>query len=381
MNQKSFLFSTLGTLLLMQVFSLKAQTQYTTDQPYMEVVSSENTGKWQFNFVITSENKKTAWIDLNDNGQYDKGEEKITAYGLHKANRTTHKLRVYGKFTLFYCSLNNLTSIDVSHNEGLEHLSCDQNSLTSLDISKNPNLKKLYCNTNQLYGTLDCTHSPLLEEIYCFDNKLQEIKLTGLSKLKDFFCNRCQLKSLDLTGCTSLVNLICFANEIASIALSPAPGLRQLHCHDNRMSREAMAQMMQALPTLEGTSGEAFVIDSEAATEGNHCTDVSVKSLSAKNWKVYDYKAGEWSLYAGESTEAVELPESGLLHCSVLPNVWRIQLPSYLIGQSIRVVDLCGKLRLLQTACNETIELDSSSWGPGCYVLCVGNRSIKVVTR
>ncbi len=382
MNQKSLLLSGLVALLLMQFFSLKAQTQYTTDQPYMEIVSSENTGKWQLNLIIPSKDKKTAWIDLNDNGKYDQGEEKVPAYGqLFKPNRSSYKLRIYGKFTLFYCSLNNLTSVDVSHNESLEQLSCDQNNLTALDISQNPNLKKLYCNTNKIEGTLDCTHSPQLEELYCFDNKFRDIRLSGLAKLKELWCNRCQLETLDLTDCKALTQLICFTNEIKTITLSSAPNLQKVHCHDNRMSREAMEQMMQALPTHDQIAGEAFVIDSEAPSEENHCTDVAVQALSAKNWKVYDFKAGAnggYNPYAGESTQTTELFAIGSIRCTPLATTWRVQLPTRLVGQIIRIIDLNGTLHMQQPALGEYTELDRSGLAIGFYLLCVGDQVIKI---
>ena len=48
------------------------------------------------------------------------------------------------------CSVNQITSLDVSQNTLLDSLDCCGNLLTSLDVSQNTNLIALYCHVNQL---------------------------------------------------------------------------------------------------------------------------------------------------------------------------------------------------------------------------------------
>ena len=50
------------------------------------------------------------------------------------------------------CSVNELTSLDVSKNTALTNLNCRSNKLTSLDVSKNTALNVLTCCGNQISG-------------------------------------------------------------------------------------------------------------------------------------------------------------------------------------------------------------------------------------
>ena len=50
------------------------------------------------------------------------------------------------------CSVNELTTLDVSKNTALENLNCRSNQLTALDVSKNTALNVLTCCGNQISG-------------------------------------------------------------------------------------------------------------------------------------------------------------------------------------------------------------------------------------
>ena len=48
-----------------------------------------------------------------------------------------------------YCQNNQLTNLDLSHNNALNNLYCNNNQLTSLDLSHNNALYDLKCNDNK----------------------------------------------------------------------------------------------------------------------------------------------------------------------------------------------------------------------------------------
>ncbi|RKV87467.1 MAG: hypothetical protein D8B59_06685 [Bacteroidetes bacterium] len=129
---------------------LQAQDKYTTNQPSIKLTTGKESGKWQFNIYMDKADQATAWIDLNNNGTYDKGEEKIKFNVLYKPSITAKTITIYGKVTGFFCSYNTLTYIDVSKNNHLTSLFCDENKLTQLDVINNTKLKKLYCNGNNI---------------------------------------------------------------------------------------------------------------------------------------------------------------------------------------------------------------------------------------
>lgn len=75
------------------------------------------------------------WIDLNNNGQKDNGEDNIQ-FGVGATYTTESKtITIYGKITMFDCA-------DCSQ-------SCD---VRTIDVSNNPSLKGLACYGNEIYG-------------------------------------------------------------------------------------------------------------------------------------------------------------------------------------------------------------------------------------
>jgi hypothetical protein len=90
------------------------------------------------------------WIDLNNNGEKDSGEEDITFGNWAFYTLGAQTVTIYGKVTTFNCSNKNLTALDVTKNPALQELLCSNNSLSILDVSKNIGLMKLYSFQNQI---------------------------------------------------------------------------------------------------------------------------------------------------------------------------------------------------------------------------------------
>lgn len=74
---------------------------------------------------------------------------------------------------------NNLTTLDVSNNEGLTELLCYNNQLTQLDVSSNVALRKLYCGANPL-NTLSLSHTNVLDLLNCAETpQLDKVDLAN----------------------------------------------------------------------------------------------------------------------------------------------------------------------------------------------------------
>jgi hypothetical protein len=76
------------------------------------------------------------------------------------------------------CSVNQITSLDVSQNTLLDSLDCCGNLLTSLDVSQNTNLIALYCHVNQLTN-LDISQNTNLIALYCHVNQLTNLDISN----------------------------------------------------------------------------------------------------------------------------------------------------------------------------------------------------------
>ena len=96
------------------------------------------------------------------------------------------------------CSHNNLSSLDVSKNEKLEHLYCGGNPLTSLDVSQNVALEYLWCDNNQL-SSLDVSKNPALLKLWCDENNLTSLDVSQNHKLQKLYAKKNRLTSLDLS--------------------------------------------------------------------------------------------------------------------------------------------------------------------------------------
>ncbi|MDE5612379.1 MAG: hypothetical protein K2I90_10230, partial [Odoribacter sp.] len=97
---------------------------------------------------------------------------KTTYLYLHDSQLTSLQgIEYFTALTIFTCSSNQLTTLDVSKNTRLIDLSCNNNQLTTLDVSKNTALEILYCDNNQL-ATLDVSKNTALTTLGCNNNQL-----------------------------------------------------------------------------------------------------------------------------------------------------------------------------------------------------------------
>lgn len=213
-----------------------SETPYTTDQPAITLTTAKTKGKWQLSLGISKKDKATAWVDLNNNGQYDEGEEKFQLYKLWKPAIDAQTITLYGKFNWVACTLNELTALDLSQNNHITYLACDGNKLNQLDLSHNTLLEKLYCNDNQL-TELDLSAQVDLKELYCFDNpSLKKLDLTKQSKLEELYTNRCALQELLLDSHPVLTQLKADENQLSSINVSKTPALKKLWLASNKLT-------------------------------------------------------------------------------------------------------------------------------------------------
>lgn len=314
-------FSTIKSKLIQQTQSAydtrdggEPVNPYTTNQPYISLTSSRKGGKWQFTLSTSKENRGTAWADLNNNGAYDKGEEKIVWDRLWRPSRTNEQLTIYGTIEFVSCSLNDLTALDVTHNKSITTLGCRENNISQLDLSQNVNLENLYCAVNELQS-LDLSGCPNLKELYANDNKLTSINVKSCSKLTEFCVNRNQLTSIDCsknealslvlfddnqltqilfpTTNTTLQKLPIKNNLLNTLDVNGLVEVDEIHCYNNAIAGDDAKNFIASLPSREGKGqGVVFFIDTEDSNEKNMAYKTDVAIASAKNWIFYDIKGG-----------------------------------------------------------------------------------------
>lgn len=208
--------------------------------PYITVNVATNT-TMSFALAATEENTDVA-IDWGDgvNVAYTIGQKWTRIDGSSKG--TT--VKVIGKVS--YANFesfpgmdvwdNQLTGIDISHNDSLIWLSTYMNEINKLDVSNCPKLEYLDCSYSEL-DTLDVTKNPLLKELYCYGNSLSSLDVTKnpyltLLKAKGNF-----LKVLDLSSNPLLQVLDVQNNELKNIDVKAMKDLTELYVNNNKLEQ------------------------------------------------------------------------------------------------------------------------------------------------
>lgn len=179
------------------------------------------------------------WIDLNNNGHKDAGEDgargQTKAYTIPASN-TDKMVRVYGRITDFTCSNNGITSLDVSKNSYMVWFRCDNNPITSLNVADSENLELFWCRNNKL-KSLVIDKNPKLRTIYC-DNllgneSLEYLNVRDATSLEQLHCQNNKLTSLDVTSNINLGILNITNNKIKTLDLTQNTKLSELYAKNN----------------------------------------------------------------------------------------------------------------------------------------------------
>ena len=164
----------------------------------------------------------------------DKNHQDITSLsGLEFFSSLTH-LEVWAWGTSGD-DLGQITTLDVSHNTALTHLTCWSNPITSLDVSHNTALTYLYCSHNQL-TSLDVSHNTALTALLCPDNQVSSLDVSHNNILDTLSVVRNQLTTIDISKNTSLTLFTCLSNQLTSLDVSNNTALIRLECGDNQLT-------------------------------------------------------------------------------------------------------------------------------------------------
>lgn len=116
-------------------------------------------------------------------------------------------INAFTHITLLNCSINALTTLNLSGLTSLTTLSCTNNSLTSLTITNCPALTAIYCSNNYI-TSLNVSANPLLQYLYCYNNEITSLNLSNNPILGYFQCYNNLLTSLNIqNGHNDLISL------------------------------------------------------------------------------------------------------------------------------------------------------------------------------
>lgn len=131
------------------------------------------------------------------------------------------------------CDAMNIKTLDgIEKMPNLETLSCIENQLTKIDVSHNNNLRGLICDKNNI-TEIELGNQPRIENIWCTFNQLESLDISGCLTLRSITCWHNNLIALDVSKNTKLEFISCDNNNITSIDVSNNKELSVLQCGGN----------------------------------------------------------------------------------------------------------------------------------------------------
>ena len=238
------------------------------------------------------------------------------------------------------CSVNELTSLDLSKSSELTELSCSNNKLTSLDLSANKKLQKIVAQTNAL-TTLDTRNLPELTHLYLWGNHdLKSIDVSKNTKLEILSAAHGKLTSLNVSNNRKLVELYVYNNQLTALDVRSNYMLKKLGCYENQIT---------ALDLSSNVSLEDLGVNDNPITELDLRAQSNLQKLSCS---------------------AMKLKKLDVSRCTEL-------LKLYCNDNQIETLDLRSnkKLRALECQNNRLswLDLSSNTALDPRYVDCSGN--------
>jgi len=185
--------------------------------------------------------------------------------------------------TLFSCSSNNISVLDVSKITLLEYLYCQGNNISVLDVSALTSLKLLYCYSNNI-SVLDVSNLTLLTDLICVNNNISVLDVSALTLLNTLKCDGNNISVLDVSALTLLTYLRCYNNNISLLDVSAITGLSTLLAQNNSMKQDMVDTVLCDMDS-HGTSNGTLNISGNAEPSdlyGKPCRD----RLADRGWNV-----------------------------------------------------------------------------------------------
>lgn len=269
-------------------------------------------------------------------------------------------------------NIQNITELDVFNKnihsltgiEGftsLQKLTCSINQLTTLDLSNNLNLKMLFCSSN-LLTILNVTNNIALETLHCDWNHLNNIDLSNNLLLSDLLIHGNQLTSLNVSNNISLKRLFCSNNLLSNLDVSLNVSLIQFACDQNNQLTSL---------NLKNGNNTNFIFLYANQNPLLTCVQVDNAAYSETNWRGggcgYSCPAFDTWASFNENCNLLSLQNSIKNKINIYPNPTKdkIHFKDFKNISKVNIYDMQGKL--IKTSLSKDNYTDLSSFNKGIY--------------
>jgi Leucine-rich repeat (LRR) protein len=258
--------------------------------------------------------------------------EAITYLNVHNRNISSLTgIEAFINLDTLICSLNQLTSLDISNNTALIYLSCRYNKLPSLDVSNNTALTFLNCSWN-LLPSLNVSNNTALLRLDCLNNQLTSLNISTNLALTYLECSYNELTSLDVSNNTALLSLYCGSNQLTKLDVSNNELLNRLLCSYNQLTNLNVTNNPNIIGGLDcmGNQLTSLDISNNTAMTSLQCSENQLTSLDVSNHADLEI------LYCGDNLITnLDISNSPNLYSLVLSNmpslfkvcVWKMPFP------------------------------------------------------
>lgn len=204
--------------------------------PYVTVRTEKEAGD-RFQLIIDGTDMEACrdiWVDLNNNGKREKGEN-IAARKFSSDYESTpleftlqsQEFKIYGPIAFLWVNNNEITQLNIQKCPSISYLSIIDNKITTMDVSKNTGLRTAEMGWNRL-------------ESIIFGNN---------EKLEDIYLNHNRIKSIDIHLLTSLYAVDLSENRLEEITLlDKHPEMIYMRLQDNQLNADIINKVYNCLP-------------------------------------------------------------------------------------------------------------------------------------
>ena len=163
----------------------------------------------------TDSDRKSVWVDINNNGNYDKNTDLLLKDSNYLSFTPRHKVyKVYGRVKSLECHpTNDLEKLDVRNNELLTTVRANGNALNENTFFPHNKLEIIELRNND-FTKIDFRNLPELKRLYLSGEKLNSVDLSHNTQLRIIQITNSKITSLKLDKNTALTNIVIGNNEM-----------------------------------------------------------------------------------------------------------------------------------------------------------------------
>ena len=288
-----------------------------------------------------------------------------------------------------YLGSNQLRTIDVTGLTALSNFNVADNQLTAINVTKNASLRELYLSGNNI-GNVDLTQNNSMMRLYVNNCGMTELNTKPFDRLSTLEAKNNNLTTIDLAANIRLKNLSVSHNMLTQLSLSKNTKLERLEAdnniletvtldvgnkfvkcllHNNNLTTATIDGIFAKLPDVSAITTDPDVSYHKTITVYANPGSADCNDMLATN--------KGWKVEKGTRSGITMPKQDNGLMVTTAGNT--ILVNGVTAGDNYALFDLNGRMVDNGTATTSSLSINITKLHHGCYILKVGNNSIKIM--